>query len=309
MSPAGAPTFVVAGAARAGSTAVVEALRRHRDVFVCQPKEPHYLALGGQPAVFSGPGDAETINRAVVVDEVDYLAMFLPGREHAARGEGSVSTLYYAGVAGPRLHRLNSGARIVLVLREPVARAFSSHQYLRNRGIEPEADLLRAVAAEQERIAAGWHHLWHYTTMSRYAEAVGQFRDVFGPDQVGVWWYDDLTADFTGTLNAIQRFIGVTPWAMNQQTTQRVNASGAPRSARLQSALQAVSGTPMLRRVGKRVVPFSVRERIRRANLAPSAPSGDVRAALAPLFTEDLGRLEDLLGRSVPTGWNHSAPG
>ena len=41
------PTFLVVGTARAGTTAVVEGLRTHPQVFVTQPKEPHYFAFHG----------------------------------------------------------------------------------------------------------------------------------------------------------------------------------------------------------------------------------------------------------------------
>jgi hypothetical protein len=297
-----APTFVVAGAARAGSTAVTESLRHHPDILVTTPKEPHYLALGGAPPRFTGPDDDTTINRVTVTDEEAYLALF-DGNGATARGEGSVSTLYYPEVAVPRLYRLNPDARIVLVLRDPVARAFSSHQYLLNRGSEPEPDFLRAVQQEETRKALGWHHLWHYTGMSRYADGVGHLLRAFGPDQVGVWWYDELTTDPVRCLTEIQSFVGVTPVPAEQLRNDRVNSSGKPRRRWLQNVMQAASRQPALRTVGKRLVPFDVRERIRRGNLVSNDVPGQARAELEGLFTDDLRRLEELLDRRVPSGW------
>ncbi|QNN54033.1 sulfotransferase family protein [Nocardioides mesophilus] len=303
------PTFVVGGAARAGSTAVIESLRRHPDIFLTSPKEPHYLALGGTTPAFTGPDDAATINRLAVTDEASYLSLFAEGENHTAIGEGSVSTLYYHDVAGPRLHALNPEARIVLVLREPVARAFSSFQYLSNRGTEPESDFLTAVDRETTRIQAGWHHLWHYTSMSRYADSVRHLRGLFGPDQVGVWWYDDLSGDPVRTLTEIQAFVGVTPLPPDQIASERVNASGSPRSALLQSTLQLVSRTPALRTAGKALVPFAVRERIRRGNLVVNEVTPQVRQRLAPLFADDLRSLQRELGRPVPPEWLSGSSG
>jgi hypothetical protein len=296
-------TFVVAGAARAGSTAVVEALRAHPDVFVTQPKEPHYLALGDRPACFTGPGDDETINRFAVTDEAAYDALYRGGSEHVARGEGSVSTLYYNQRAAQRLHALSPDAKIVLVLREPVARAYSSHQYLLNRGYEPVADFLDAVGMEKGRMAAGWHHLWHYTAMSRYADAVAHFRATFGSDAVGVWWYDDLQADSRRCLAEIQRFIGVDPDRAAQDEVQRVNASGVPRRQWVQTAMHKAAERPQLKAAVKAIVPFAVRERIRSANLAANDVPASVHSALAPSFASDLDRLEDVLVRPVPQSW------
>ena len=52
------PTFLVVGAARSGTTGLVEGLRTNSQVFVTDPKEPHYFALHGAPVDFQGPGDA-----------------------------------------------------------------------------------------------------------------------------------------------------------------------------------------------------------------------------------------------------------
>ena len=294
---------MVAGAGRAGSTAVAEALRAHPDVFVTQPKEPHYFALGGRPATFTGPGDDTTINRVAITDVDQYLALYPEAGNYLALGEGSVSTLYYPEHSIPAIRAMNPEMRIVIMLRDPVNRAFSSFQYLSVRGFEPLPDFLAAVEDEPRRRELGWHHLWHYTSMSHYAADVEQFRTAFG-DQVGVWFHDDLDSDPTGTIEAIQRFVGVDPSRSASSDVQRVNASGQPRVPALQAAMQWGGRHAGLRGVVKRVVPFGVRERIRSANLAPNATTSDVRAQLRPTFAKDLLRLEEVLGRSVPASWS-----
>lgn len=297
------PTFVVAGAGRAGTTVVAEGLRAHPDVFVTQPKEPHYLALGGRPAAFTGPGDDTTVNRYAVTDLEAYLALFPEDGEYLALGEGSVSTLYFPDHAIPTIRALNPDMRIVVMLRDPVDRAYSSFQYLSVRGFEPLPDFMAAVADEPRRIEAGWHHLWHYTRMSRYADDLARFIDAFG-DQVGVWFYDDLESDPVDTIAAIQAFVGVDPAKAPPRTeVQRVNASGRPRVPALQAAMQWGTRHARLRATVKRLVPFDVRERIRGANLAKDRTSSQVRAELRPVFSDDLDRLAILLGRPLPEAW------
>lgn len=295
------PTFAIAGAARAGSTAVAEALRAHPDVFVTQPKEPHYLALGGRPAAFTGPGDNTHINRLAVTDREAYLALFAEAGSAKARGDASVSTLYYPEHSIATINELNPQLRTVVILREPVSRAFSSYQYLRVRGFEPVPDFLDAVAQEPQRREQGWHHLWHYTAMSTYADDLEAFLTAFG-DQVGVWFYDDLDTQPAETVRDITAFVGADP-AVADGGVQRVNSSGKPRSGLLQSAVQWGGRHATLRSALKAVVPFGVRERIRGANLQRSAPTDAEVAALRPVFAKDLARLEELLGRPLPTAW------
>jgi len=297
------PDFVVAGAARAGSTALVESLRSHPDVFVTQPKEPHFLAYAGERPTFTGPGDDLTINAAAVTRQDAYLALFEDAEPGSTLGEGSVSTLYQHEQALPRLRDLNPLARLVVVLRDPVDRAFSSYQYLRNRGYEREDDFLHAVSREDERRRAGWHHLWHYTAMSTYADAVAHAQDVFGADRVHVEWYDDLVDHADETLDRVHAFVGVDPARRPRAEGGPVNASGVPKRAWLQAAMHQAARSRVLRGAVKSVVPFGVRERIRNANLATQQVSPEVRAELVPGFGPDLDQLEKVLDRPVPERW------
>lgn len=303
MSASRAPDFVVAGAARAGSTAVVESLRNRPDVFITQPKEPHHLALGEVGPVFTGPGDDVTINAMMVTDRRAYQELFAEAPAGALTGEGSVSTLYYHEAAAARLLELNPAARVVVVLREPVSRAHSSHQYLVNRGFEPVSDFLEAVALEDERVKAGWHHLWHYTAMSRYADAVEHLLHVFPEGAVRTWWYDDLQAREEQTLREIHDFLGLPPAEVGL-SAGKVNASGKHRRPWLAAGMQVASRSAALRRVVKTVVPFEARERIRNSNLAATEVPADVLTQLTPLFKDDLTRLEQVLGRPVPQSWH-----
>ena len=293
-----APTFAVVGAARAGTTALCEAVRAHPDGFVTDPKEPHYYALAGERPTFTGPGDEEGINSVSITEEARFLELFAGSEGAVARGDGSVSSLYYAEQAAPRLAELAPQARVVICLRDPVERAYSSWQYLRALGREPEADFATALAAEPDRVAAGWHHLWHYRGVSRYAPGLAEFLRHFPAEQVLVVTYDDLSADQVGTVAGFLEFLGLDPAA--GQAPGRVNASGEVRSKLVQQALTGLRGVGVVRSTVKALVPYTVRERIRQANLRETSIDADLRRRLAGEFAADLGAVEDLLGRPLP---------
>ncbi|CAN5266228.1 hypothetical protein BH24ACT9_BH24ACT9_08960 [soil metagenome] len=294
------PTFLVAGAARSGTTGLVEGLRTHSRVFVTAPKEPHYFALHTTGAQFQGPGDAATINRVAVVDREAYLALYPQRHDFLALGDGSVSTLYYADQAAPEIVRVNPQMRIVVILREPVARAYSSYLYLRARGFEPCADFLKAVAEEPRRTADNWHHLWHYTAMGHYAHGIRVLREVLGSDQVGVWFYDDLEADYQGTVRSVQNFLGLPEESTQDLDVPRVNVSGTPRVAFVQRAIQLATGNERFRSTLKSTTSFGFRERIRRGGLRPSEVPAQARAQLAPRYVESLSELAALLDGPTP---------
>lgn len=301
----GRPSFLVVGAARAGTTALVEGLRGHPDVFVTEPKEPHYFGLHGRPPDFGGPGDDHHINRSAVTHESEYLALYPPEATYQALGDGSVSTMYYHDHAIPEILRVNPQMRIVMLLREPVARAYSAYQYQRVRGLEPCEDFLAAVADEPKRQADNWHHLWHYTSMSRYAEAVQAFQDAFPPGHVGVWFYDDLDRDYDRVVAQVLDFVGVHgrtgATTSSTEETARVNVGGAPRYPRVQRSIWWATRQPALRAVVRSVTSYRLREAVRARIIARQEVPDDVRQELGPLFEEDLRRLRPLLAGPLPT--------
>jgi len=317
------PTFLVAGGARCGTTGLVEGLREHPDVAVTSPKEPHYFAFHRTGAAFTAPGDEHTINKVAVTDLDRYLALYPSakpdGTPYAALGEGSVSTLYYFAESIPEILRINPTMRIVVLLRDPVERAHSAFGYMRARGLEPEEDFLTAVQLEPERRAAGWHHIWHYTGMGRYAESLATFAEAFPSEQLGVWFYDDLNRDYATTVAEVLTHVGVPATAADIPEVPRVNVSGQPRSQAFHQVIKRATAHPTVRTAIKRATSYRFREAVRRRALrSDDLPSG-AREQLGPMFRDDLARLQTLLptllppGRDIPdwvrTGAEQSAPG
>ncbi|MDQ3275874.1 MAG: sulfotransferase [Actinomycetota bacterium] len=308
MTKPSVPTFLVAGAGRSGTTGLVEGLRTHPRVFVTQPKEPHYFALHGQQADFRGPGDAATINRVAVTDRDRYLDLFPAEHDFLALGDGSVSTLYYASRAIDEIRRINPQMRLVVILRDPVARAYSSYLYMRSRGFEPCEDVLEALADEPRRREQNWHHLWHYETMSHYAADLATLQQALGRDRVGVWFHDDLVADYAGTVSSVLRFLGLPPDPAEGVDVPRVNVSGTPRLPVVQNAIVAATRNELLRHTVKRMTSFRLRERIRRSSLRPSSVPVEVQRHFEGIFDADRVALTSLVSGRVPDWLRDALP-
>ena len=298
------PNFLIVGAARSGTTSLATALRSHSQVFVTDPKEPHYFAFHGMdPLGFRGPGDATTINRVAVTERAAYMGLFSGSEGHAAAGDASVSSLYYHERAISEILRLNDRMRIIILLREPVERANSAFDYMTARGFETAPDLIAAVADEPRRVAANWHHLWHYTRMGLYADSVEAFISAFGRDRVGVWFHDEMSADYPAMLREVLRFLGAGADERQSLDIPVVNVSGTPRSGLAQSVVHFATSNGVLRRTGKRLLSFERREQIRRGMLRPHAVDDRIRRQLEPLFTEDLEQLSALLADRPQPHW------
>jgi hypothetical protein len=267
---------------------------------VTQPKEPHYFALHGQRPDFRGPGDAATINRVAVTERRAYLGLFPNDADYAALGEGSVSTLYYAQRAVDEIARINAEMRIVVILRKPADRAYSSFLYMRARGFEPCEDFLEALADEPRRREENWHHLWHYSRMSHYASDLDILRQRLGPKQVAVWFYDDLSDNYSGTVSSVLRFLDVPPDPAEGVGVPRVNVSGTPKHPLLRRTIAAATRNEVLRQAVKRSTSYRFRELIRRSTLTPADLPAEVERHFDGVFDADLARLSKMVSGDVP---------
>jgi hypothetical protein len=291
------PQFLVIGAARSGTTALFQYLAEHPGLFLTEPKEPHYFALAGSTPAFTGPGDRQTINRLAVTDRDAYLALYREARPDQVRGEASVSTLYFPE-ALPRVREMAPDARLVCLLRDPVDRAFSAYGFMRTRGWEPCATFEEALADEERRIAEGWHHIWHYTAMSRYGEQLRHALEVFPRDQLLVLRHEDLSADADAVLARVYDHIGVPP--VPRTVSPDPHRSGEPRSRFLG---RVVSTHHPLKKLLSPVVPPALRRRLRRQivdrNIVRTSYRPGTRRELVAAFGSDLDVLEQVTGLDV----------
>ena len=292
------PNFIIAGAARSGTTALAYALAQHPDVFLTSPKEMHFLAYANENPVFTGPGDEETVTRTLVTDPVEYSALFKGSEGHAARGEGSVSSLYLPEKALDSIAKYADPAvKVIVMLREPAKRSHSSYLYLRARGFEHLESFEEALAAEDERVASGYHHMWHLRGMSRYAKQLPVFAEALG-DNLLVLVQEEYVSDQNAELSRVCSFLGIDP-GFRFDAEREVNRGGEPKSLLLNRVSGALRANPVTQTLVRAVVPKQTRERIRLANLErPEAPV-DMLAALQTEFEPDRRCVEQVLGRQI----------
>lgn len=206
------PQFFIIGAPKAGTTALHAALATHPQLYLSPVKEPKYFLCDDRPpprSQHAGPGDAHSA-REWIWRRDRYEALFDGARSGQLRGESTPFYLYDAR-AQERIRRVVPDARLVVVVRDPVDRAYSNWMHLWSDGLEPESDFVAAVRAEPERIARGWAPFWHYRGLGRYGEQLRRLYGVFPREQVHVLRYRELVDSPSATLDAVSAFLGVDP--------------------------------------------------------------------------------------------------
>ena len=291
------PDFFVAGAPKAGTTALHAALARHPALYMSAVKEPKFFLTDGPPPAQGGPGDAKTY-REHVWRRADYEALFDLAPPGALRGESTPFYLYSRD-AQLRIKALVPDARLIVVVRDPVERAHSNWTHLWSAGLDPIDDFVRACAAEDQRIAAGWAEFWHYKRLGLYGQQLKHLYSVFPRGQVLLFRYRDLIDDPAGTLDRICAFLGIEPGLVAQVPRENVTAhpvltrrhQNLSRVVRACSAMTArLPGHP-----GK--IMIDQLERRLQQGAAPRRPlTWAERQALVPYFEADIRLLGELTG-------------
>jgi sulfotransferase family protein len=292
------PDFLIAGVPKAGTTALHAALAPHPDLYLSRVKEPKFFLSDGPPPATGGPGDVQTYQEHVW-RQADYEALFDPAPPGARLGEATPFYLYDLE-AHDRIRKLVPDARLVLLLRDPVDRAHSNWTHLWNAGLEPEPDFLTACRAEEQRRAAGWADFWHYVSLGLYGRQVLHLFEVFPRDQVLLLRYRELKDAPAATLDRVCDFLGVRTGVLRAIPRENVNRHVVEDNAanRVLRGLLRAGGRfghrfPVPLRLAARGPLLTVLHR-KRGNRPVTTPQE--RAALLPLFAEDIALLQDVTG-------------
>lgn len=196
--------FAVAGMQKAGTSALYDFLRQHPDVLVPIEKEVHFFDYD-LPFPPWGP-------------MYDLYHSYFPDAERF-KAVGDVTPSYlYIGRAVDRMRDYNSAMKIVVVLRNPVDRAYSHYQMMRRlTPAEPFGSFAAALIAEPSRLRRGGQNddlrsakrIHAYYSRGLYSKQIRYLLDRFPSEQVLFLRSEDLRHAHQETMRSVYSFIGV----------------------------------------------------------------------------------------------------
>lgn len=231
------PNFLIAGQAKCGTSSLAYYLSQHPEIYISKRKEPRYFTSQPQLLPLGGPKD-DAVEDWYVKSYEDYKALFNEVTTEKAIGEASADTMYFHKHTIPLIKEKLGDPKIIIILRNPVKRAFSAWQHLQ-RDAREHLPFREAVAAEPERIEKNFELIYHYTEVSKYADGIKAFQENFS--QVKVILNEDLAKQPQKVLKEIYEFLGVdTEVEINTETQH--NLSGIPKSRFLFNILNLKTG-------------------------------------------------------------------
>jgi len=228
------PNLFVVGNPKSGTSALHYMLAQHPQIYMSPVKEPLFFSkdiIEEIDAFYKGKQFAPYRELA------DYLSLFSAAKDEKILGESTTQYLY-SKVAAQEIFNFNPQAKIIIVLREPVAFLHSLHSQLLVEPAETVEDFETALSLEPQRRAGKnlppftqWPGKFLYSERVKYYDQVVRYYNVFDKQQIKVIIYDDFKKDNAGVYKDILKFLNVdTNFVPN---FAQANVSKRPRSIKL----------------------------------------------------------------------------
>jgi len=312
------PNFFVIGVAKGGTTSLHHYLNQHPEVYLPPIKETNHYALGdideGQlhPVyrrdiqldidAYIAQGMKRPIHIAHVNEEKHYRALFAPAGKAQAVGE--ISNSYsICPSAIPAIRAKHPDARIIIMLRNPIQRAWSHYLMNLREGKNDHTDFIQEVELDRAQKVIGWGMNHQYLELGRYYNQMKRVYNYFPKEQIKWLLFEDFKADPASTLLQITRFLEVDT-DYHFDFNKKANSAQVPRNKYLNRLLiqsgvlhqlKAMAGTSA-RTLGKKLL-YSNGSKL------PTI-SAEVSAYLHEFYRNDVLALSTLLNFNFIRKWN-----
>jgi hypothetical protein len=288
------PNLFIVGAAKSGTTSLHNYLNQHPDMFMCTPKEPHFLINNeiGKDRIPVG-----------ICSKNEYFNLFIGGKEKKYRGESSVMYLMFPEIVIPKINQqFGEDCKIIIMLRNPIERAYSGFQHVKRYNAKEDCtDFKSAWSIAEER----YFSRPDMTPASRYKELGLYYKQVKSylneVKNVHIIIYDDYQNDLQNEMNKVFDFLGINK--INIDSDKRYMVGGWQwEDERIKKIMMKKHP---LKSIIKKIIPFkNLRKKIktkihnRHTSRVPEICNDD-REMLKAFYKEDVKQLSVLLERNL----------
>jgi hypothetical protein len=193
---------IIAGVEKAGTTSLFVSLAGHPDVAPASVKETRYFS----PLIWGSGPEPVSVYEGYFADAGDRAVRLEATPRYFIGGKAVAEGI--SAVCGPDV-------RVIVVLREPVARfsSFFAFQKARLRipeELSVEEYLDRSDAMAEDEFGDPANHPWSGVRGGRYADWLPAWHDVFG-DRLQVLFFEQLTTEPEKVLRSVAAFLGIDP--------------------------------------------------------------------------------------------------
>jgi hypothetical protein len=200
------PNFLIIGSQKAGTTSLYRVLRDHPQVYVSPVKEINFF-----------------FHNALYEQGLDFYESHFTGAPEDARAVGEASPGYICHPQAPaRIHQIYPDLKLILIVRDPVDRAYSQYWDSRRKLAETRSF---AQATEEALTPIYVPGETGYFSRGAYAIYVRRYLEYFRRDQLRVLRFRDLKENPRHFYQQCFQFLDVDP---SFSSTTMIKAANAP---------------------------------------------------------------------------------
>lgn len=276
------PNFFILGAGKSGTTSLYYYLKQHPDIFMTEVKEPTFFCQGFQ----------------VVANPIEYFELYDSVSTEKVIGEAS-----HAYLSNPTTAKMLNGlfpdSKFVVILRNPVDRAYSLYHHMRRDGLEHintfeaalDAEELRYRSEKFKKNCPQYFYNYLYFRSGLYGEQLQNYFSKFPKQQFHIIKFEEFITDPASHFNSIFKFLDVSPNFSGQFEPHNAGKM----TARFPKAQYYVrTGKTRMRRVKK--FSWSLLKRVNMTKIPPMKIA--TREMLTARYQADLALLSALTGVS-----------
>ncbi|MDJ0681203.1 MAG: sulfotransferase [Xenococcaceae cyanobacterium MO_167.B52] len=294
------PTFLIVGVQKAGTTSIYNYLEEHPQVYMSPIKETNFLERDWERLVAE---NSKIKNRISSFD--DYGKLFTGVQDEIAIGEASPNYIFHYESSAPRIQKYTPDAQLIVVLRNPVERAYSDYlMHLRD-----------AISSEVRTLSEQIEHSSHKSFILRkglYYTPLKYYIDFFGAEKVKVFLYDDLCNHAQKFMSDMYEYIGVDK-NFTANVSKKTQQAKIPKNQTINNLLQRKNPIRTLAATAlKTLIPLDARQELRsrliRLNSQDKSQvslSPEERQKLIDFYREDILNLQDLINRDLSSWLNN----
>ena len=279
--------FFIAGAPKSGTTSLYQYLCQHKEIEMCSIKEPDFFSCTAlkKEQTYYGNDPIQNLEK--------YNKLF-SNKKDLLRGEASVSYLFYDDVA-KKIKKYNEKAKIIIILRNPVDRAFSHYLMDYRLGLVSEnfEDIINKRINHKNALL----YYQQYVSVGEYYHQVERYIKVFGPEKLLIINYEDFKNNLADTFEKICLFLNVSH-KFKVDFTKSYNSYKRPRN----KIVRWVYSFTRLRKILSQIIPkIAVNYIIKMLFTESKKPklSSDARKFLISHYKDDIINLSKLLNQDL----------
>ena len=282
--------FFIIGAPKAGTTSLYHYLNEHSEIEMSSQKEPDFFSdqsLQDQK-LYYGKDRIDTIEK--------YHSLF-EREDVILRGDASVSYLFYKDVPD-KIIKYNPSAKIIIMLRNPIDRAFS--HYLMDYRLGLISENFETIIQKKSNHKNANLFYQQYIEVSEYAKQIKRYLEVFSKEKIYFIDYEDFKNNTSDIVNRVFIFLGLND---NTQPSlkKKYNTYTAPKNNIIRYVYSFVFFRKILANILPKKLTDSIRDLFFRSDKKPKL-SEVTRNFLKKYFESDVRELSELLNKDF-TKW------